>query len=75
MTTLDSNKIHYDEIIVLGAFSYPGTGLYDALQAIHNRDIHAEMYVNGKVNLENLVNGMEMVTNGEAIKVVVDPWM
>ncbi len=75
MTTLDSNKIHYDEIMILGAFSYPCTGLYHALQAIHNKDIHAEMYVNGKVSLNNIVDGMEMVTSGQAIKVVVDPWM
>ena len=74
MTTLDSNKIHYDEIIVTGSFSYPSTGIESALQAMHRRDIHTEKYLSAKVPLEQIVEGMHMVTRGEALKVLVDPW-
>ena len=74
MTTLNSNLIHYNEIMVLGAFSYPAAGLADALSAIHSGKINADMYLNAKVSLEDVVKGMEMVTSGDALKVIIDPW-
>lgn len=75
MTTLNSNLIHYNEIMITGAFSYPAVGLADALSAIHNKKINADMYINAKVSLEDVVKGMDMVTKGEALKVIIDPWM
>lgn len=75
MTTLDSNKIHYDEITVTGSFSYPSTGIYDALMAIQREDIHAGMYLGQKVGIGDVVRGMEMMTTGKALKVIVNPWM
>jgi len=74
MTLLNSNTIHYKEITVTGAFSYPATGLADALSAIHTGKIHAEMYIEKRVGLHEIVAGMEMVQKGEALKVMVDPW-
>lgn len=74
MTTLDSNKIHYNEITVVGSFSYPSSGIRDALKAMYRGDISTEKYISAKVPLESVVDGMEMVTNGEALKVLVDPW-
>lgn len=75
MTSLDSNMIHYGEITVTGAFSYSSTGLSDALSALAAGNIHAEKYINGKVSLNNVVHGIEMLTRGDALKVVIDPWM
>lgn len=74
MTSLDSNKIHYDEIVVTGSFSYPSVGIENALKAMHRGDIHADRYLSAKVPLEQIVEGMDMVTRGEALKVLVDPW-
>lgn len=74
-TTLNSNLIHYNEITITGAFSYPAVGLADALSAIHTNKINADMYLNAKVSLEDVVKGMDMVAKGEALKVLIDPWM
>lgn len=74
MTMLDSNKIHYDEIMVVGSFSYPATGIADALETIRRGDITTEKYLSAKVPLKDVVEGMNMVTRGEALKVLVDPW-
>jgi len=74
-TSLNSNQIHYGEITVTGAFSYPATGLADALAALQAGHIHAEKYVNAAVPLEQVVHGMDMITEGKALKVVIDPWM
>lgn len=75
MTTINSNLIHYNEIILTGAFSYPTIGLSDALSAIESKKIHAELYLNAKVSLEDVVKGMDMVEKGEALKVIIDPWL
>jgi L-iditol 2-dehydrogenase len=75
MTLLNSNTIHYKEINVTGAFSYPATGLADALNAIAARSIHAGMYIEQRVGLKEIEKGMEMVQKGEALKVIVDPWL
>lgn len=74
MTTLNSNTIHYNEIMVTGAFSYPATGLSDALDAIRSGKISAGKYLNAKVSLEEIPAGMDMVSRGEALKVLIDPW-
>lgn len=73
-TQLNSNLIHYNEITVLGAFSYPATGLADALECIHTGQIHADRYINAHVSLDDVVKGMNMVTEGKALKVMIDPW-
>lgn len=74
-TAIDSNMIHYNEITVTGAFSYPATGLADALSAIHTQKIHADRYIGPCVSLEHVVDGMKIATRGEALKVLIDPWL
>lgn len=74
-TVLNSNRIHYGEITVTGAFSYPAVGLSDALSALEAGSIHAEKYINARVSLGDVVKGMEMISRGEALKVMIDPWM
>lgn len=75
MSLLNSNLIHYGELTVTGAFSYPATGLDDALDALNTGQIHADVYVNARLPLEKLVEGMDMVSRGEALKAIIDPWM
>ena len=75
ITSLNSNRIHYGEITVTGAFSYPSTGLLDALSAIHKGKIKADKYINKVVPLERITEGIAMVEQGKALKVMVDPWL
>jgi L-iditol 2-dehydrogenase len=74
-TQLNSNLIHYNEVMVLGAFSYPATGLADALSCIQAGQIHPEKYISAHVSLNDVVKGMNMVTAGKALKVMIDPWL
>lgn len=74
-TTLNSNLIHYNELTVTGAFSYPATGLADALSAIESGGIHAEKYIGARIPLEKVPEGMALVASGKVLKAVIDPWM
>lgn len=75
MTSLDSNLIHYNEISVIGAFSYPATGLQKALQFIHEKRISVDKYITRRVALDGIVAGMKAIEKGEALNVMVRPWM
>lgn len=75
MTQLDSNLIHYNEITVTGSFSYPSVGLKDALGMIESQKITAEKYLNMTVSLYDIPKGIQKSKEGEAIKVLIDPWL
>jgi len=74
MTTLNSNTIHYNELTIVGAFSYPATGLADALAVIAAGKISAKKYVTETVTLDRIPQGMALAEQGKALKVVVKPW-
>jgi len=75
ITCLDSNTIHYNEISVVGAFSYPSTGIEMALRYIQDGMIDAKKYITKQVSLENIVDGIQAASKGEALKVLVKPWI
>jgi len=74
MTSLDSNLIHYNEISVIGAFSYPATGIEKALKYIAEGRISVDKYITKRVPLEELVEGMKAIETGNALNVMVKPW-
>ncbi len=74
MTTLNSNLIHYNEITVIGAFSYPRVGLERAIKYINEGKISADKYITQTVKLDELAGGIQLAKQGKALKVVVKPW-
>lgn len=73
MTTLNSNLIHYNEITVVGAFSYPATAHEEALQLIGNGRITPAKYFTRIVSLDDIVEGFRIAADGVALKVLVVP--
>lgn len=72
-TTLDGNIIHYGEIQVLGAFSYPAHIHQKALATIKAGLIKPSMYFNMTVSLDDIVSGFTAAAAGKALKVLVKP--
>lgn len=75
MTSLNSNLIHYNELTVTGAFSYPSCGLRDALSYLNEKKITASKYTNVIVPLDKICDGIMLSKQGKALKAVVKPWM
>ncbi|OHB66178.1 MAG: hypothetical protein A2Y77_04580 [Planctomycetes bacterium RBG_13_62_9] len=71
MVTLDSNRIHYGEIEVLGSFSYHPTVHALALDLIHRQVISADLLVTHTYSLNEIDKAFEAAAMGEALKVVV----
>jgi L-iditol 2-dehydrogenase len=73
MTTLDGNIIHYDEIEVVGAFSYHPTYHELALELLKHGVIPADRLITDTYPLEQVGEAFEASASGDAIKVVVTP--
>ncbi len=73
MTSLNSNIIHYNEIEVVGAFSYGIRHHLKSLEAIKTKALSPEKYFNKTVALDGIVEGIMAAKAGEALKVLVKP--
>lgn len=74
-TRLNSNLIHYNEIIVVGAFSYPAYIHKKALEVIKYKKITTDNYIDKIVPLEKIVEGFAASESGDALKSIVKPWI
>lgn len=74
MTLLNSNLIHYNELDVVGSFSYTPISHEMALKLISQGKINAEKYITKIVPLEKIVEGFTLAEQGRAMKVIVKPW-
>jgi len=75
MTTLNGNLIHYNELSIVGAFSYPAVMHEAALRVIAEGKIDAGKLISQVVPLEGIVEAIRRAEEGKELKVVVDPWL
>jgi L-iditol 2-dehydrogenase len=73
MTTLNSNTIHYNEIEVVGAFSYETRHHLKALEAIRTGALSPELYFTKTVSLDDINEGFRSAKTGKALKILVKP--
>ena len=71
MTTLDGNRIHYDEIEVVGAFSYPPTTHALALDVLDRGLIPAEEIITDTFPLDRVQEAFETAASGGALKILI----
>jgi L-iditol 2-dehydrogenase len=72
-TVLDGNRIHYNEIEVVGAFSYHPSFHELALQVIDNGSVPAEAVITQVLPLDQIDQAFQAAACGEALKVMVVP--
>ena len=73
MTSLNSNTIHYNEIEVVGAFSYEVRHHLKALEAIRTGALTPEYYFTKSVALDDIVEGIRSAKTGKDLKILVRP--
>jgi L-iditol 2-dehydrogenase len=71
MTVLDSNRIHYGEIEVVGAFSYHPSFHKLALDVLARKIVPADLLVTHTFSLDQVDQAFEMAASGQGLKVVV----
>lgn len=73
--TINTNLIHYNEIRLVGAFSYPAYMHEQALLVINDGKIDSDKYFTRTVSLAEIPAGIRASEAGEALKVLVKPWL
>ncbi len=73
LVTLDSNAIHYRELTIVGANGSSPAHNARALQAIASGDVPVADLITHRLPLEDVLEAIEIVARGEAIKVTIEP--
>jgi L-iditol 2-dehydrogenase len=71
MTSLDANRIHYDELRILGSFSYQPEDHARALRLLERGQVDSDQVVTHTFPLDEIETAFRTVAAGEAIKVMV----
>jgi len=68
---IDSNIIHYKEISIFGSFASNRNDYIKAGELISSGKIDAKKFITDVISLENIVDGIKKIKNGEALKIVI----
>jgi len=71
--TLNSNIVHYNEISIFGAYASTPYHYYEAAKLLASKRVNLEKLITHILPLEDLVKGIELVRQGEALKVLIKP--
>lgn len=71
LTQLDSNRIHYGEIDIVGSFSYPPAYHEQALKTIQRGILPAEKLITHTFSLDQIDEAFQAAAGGAALKVMI----
>jgi L-iditol 2-dehydrogenase len=71
MSTVNGNRIHYDEIMILGSFSYNPTMHVLALDTIQRGLVPVDEIVTHTFAIEEIDRVFHIAASGEALKAIV----
>jgi L-iditol 2-dehydrogenase len=73
MTELDSNRIHYDELSVIGNFSYHPDTHATALDLLDRNIIDANKIITASYPLDKVTDAFQAMMTGKELKIVLTP--
>ena len=71
--SIDTRRLHYDEIKVLSIFHHTPQYFREALRLIYEENLPVEMLITETLPLERTEEGIIKHMNGEALKVLIKP--
>ena len=71
--TLDSNLVHYRELTLVGANGSSPSHNAIALDYIATGRVPVDDLISHRLPLDEVLDGIELVARGEAIKVTIEP--
>ena len=70
---LDTRRLHYDELQIIGVFHHTPRHVRTALSLIASGQIDADGLITHEMELEKLEEALQLVASGEALKVAILP--
>ena len=71
---MDGNLIHYKRLRIFGAYSYSAADFAKGYELLRAGRIDTAI-ITHQLPLEQMEDGVRAIQQGEAIKVVLKPWM
>ena len=71
--TLDSNLVHYRELTIVGANGSSPAHNARALQLIATGEVPVKDLISVRLPLDRVLDALDIVAKGEAIKVTIEP--
>ncbi|MBN1217885.1 MAG: zinc-binding dehydrogenase [Anaerolineae bacterium] len=68
---VDTQRLHYDELKIIGVFHHTPRYIRAALSLIASRQIEAETLITHEMPLEQLKAALQLVASGDALKVAI----
>ncbi len=69
--TLDANRIHYDEIKVLGTFGFSPGNFKRALDLLASSELSISRLITSTIQLEDVLEGIEAAARYEGVKTII----
>jgi L-iditol 2-dehydrogenase len=71
--TLDTRRVHYEELSLLGAFHHTPELIRRAVEAMETRDVMPDALLTHRMALEEVRKALELMSQGQALKVLIEP--
>ena len=71
---LDTYKLHYQEVQVLGCFHFSPQDVRGAAELLQKEDLRLDELLTGELGLDELEGGLLDMESGVGIKYAVNPW-
>lgn len=68
---VDSYKLHYEEISLVGSFHHRPTNIQAAIKLLAKSEIDLKDLLSHEIKLENLQQGLDLMIQGKALKVLI----
>jgi L-iditol 2-dehydrogenase len=71
--TLDTHRVHYDEISCAGVFHFAPRSVKEAQRLLASGEVDVSRMISGVMPLEELPRALDLVGRGEGIKYALVP--
>ena len=69
---LDTRRTHYEELTLLGAFHHTPATIRSAVDALASGVVVPDELISHRMPLEEVGRALELMANGEALKVLIE---
>ena len=70
---LDTRRVHYEELTLVGAFHHTPDLIRRAVELLSDGDVEPDGLLTHRMPLEQVPAALELMTRGEALKVLIEP--
>jgi L-iditol 2-dehydrogenase len=70
---LDTRRVHYEELTLVGAFHHTPEAIRRAVELLESEALVPDGLLTHRMGLEGVRDALELMSRGEALKVLIEP--